>query len=116
MLDSTADLTASREVGRSHMLRATLRKLRHELLGGRRSASTCYHRRMYVDHLVDALISGVDAYDWGESLVQRIVRVRRKIRSNGWTTANRQDLEICLEKLCRFEHLLYASDGSDGRN
>lgn len=112
MPDSTADLMANREVGRPGLLRTIVRKLRHELLGCRRSVSTRYHRRLYVEQLLDELITGVDAYDWGESFVQRIIRVRKRIRSNGWTTANCQDLEICLEKLCRFEHLLYDSEAT----
>ncbi|MCH2201741.1 MAG: hypothetical protein MK102_07215 [Fuerstiella sp.] len=46
----------------------------------------------------------IDAFDWAAFVIHRLVRTRRNIRINGLTIAICQDLEMWLQKLCRFEH------------
>ncbi len=81
--------------------RITLRKLRHELAECRRGARSLH--RIEVNRLLEALTEELEAFDWAEEMTQRLTQLQRRVRCNGLTVANCQDLDIVMERIRRFE-------------
>lgn len=84
-------------------LRATLRKLRLQLAECRRGGGARSHHRMEVERLMEDLGTELENYDWAEEMGRRLRQLRLRVRCNGLSTSNCQDLEILMERLRRFE-------------